>query len=419
MINSEGKVMNSEGEVTKIFITPIGDPKGYREVEYIWESDNSKKYKGKTSIPLFIEQIEPDKTIIITPDTIDIEIVNNEIVNNIENTNIITVPLKGSFKIRNDNRSFSFERKATDLSREILFSILNHIEIENFGKEIQFHFDSSLGLNFLVIAIYENLRYLMEALAFFYDVSISVYNTDPYKPGIEKLHVNKMSFSQIVPKVPKWWVTELKLIDSSGGENESSSPNLTEEEKDCINGIIGGFYYQLPLVIAHFASKLNIDEVERKLEECKSIKRENIKRIENGNQTIIKDKFFYTSAFLTTSLALLLAEIVKRKIPDGENYRTGFRKKTLKEIVKSNIFLFSENELDKLSRQGVPSRRNRKFKKRNFLRNFLAHGGFEYNIIDTDLIRRSKKYKYKSSIEDENSEDIILNTINLCRKDRK
>ncbi len=199
----------------KILIAPWGDPRGWKEVEYIYRNSS---IKSSTSLKILMCKIKPDRTLVIGLDTVvdnllksfnpkiynDIEkLARNYYMNYIrkwslclEEEDIIVAFGKGEFS------NSKFEGNALDFYNKVIYELSTRIleVIDRETNEIEIYLDISHGINFMPVLTYRIVRQIAQILAYFSTVRFVVLNSDPYIGGVESLTINEISNIKIRPQ---------------------------------------------------------------------------------------------------------------------------------------------------------------------------------------------------------------------------
>jgi CRISPR-associated protein Csx1 len=320
-----------------------------------------------------LNAIEPDRTIVFVADTIGVDDgieeyqgilkkAKGEIENLfgkevLERLKIELVPSKGSFSTdQNSPYRYKFERSIRDYSVVSLLKIVKELlELiaEREGERrvpIELHLDMSRGINFMSPILLKNLELVGKALSYFTEVTLFSYNSDPFvskiPPEAQRLNVNLVEREKLVPAVPQSRI-------------ERTSLTFTGEERRYLNGILGGFYFALPLLIATSCSRIEVDKLLAKAFEDGDSYWERVefkieKRLEKIREKEVEKEYRiykfspFEEDFEKVILSLFLGKITKLAFPDLQKSGEGIKENILRKIASSYPFLFAERELQTL-----------------------------------------------------------------------
>jgi len=426
----------------KILIAPWGEPTGWQETTYVF---NDKKLKSKSSLKLLKQEINPDYTIVLASDTLAVEGQNyNEVKesalkkiekflkeNDIENINIFILPGVGKFQDKITKKAIYFKEKPTNYYYSLIFQ-LNSFFIKNLNlKEantIEVYLDITHGINYMTVMTYRALQEILSILSMFLQVSLTVYNTDPAMPFslASEIEINKIENSKIF-SIPIRNIAKKKDLVSFNEKYREDIFSLRNQEINLeeINAFIGSVFNGLPLAVYTFFP--NIDSLKNIVEKSYELL-EKATSVKNDDLLEVERELNLNENFKIFTMVLLLSFLMKEKLFISE------RKKEISfedlEFLKDNLFRFDnrvknflDNEIgynlkEKISSFKENSKLSDEWKQLSDLlgqkqgipheRNFLAHGGFEYNAV---LVKEKNKkilFKYK---------DEFLETIrDYCQK---
>ena len=178
----------------KLLIAPWGNPEAWDKVTYIYNDYRKESY---TSLHILQHVLKPDYTIIIALDTLAKDGNNyEEILNDAENIiwsyarifciinpKIIIAPGVGEFIDRCLNKRKSFKGSMKDYYAYIIYKlteIFSEILMKKDINRIEVHLDLTHGINYMPTLTYRAIRELLGIISIVKDVTLKVYNSDPY-----------------------------------------------------------------------------------------------------------------------------------------------------------------------------------------------------------------------------------------------
>ncbi|MFA4661591.1 CRISPR-associated CARF protein Csx1 [Pyrococcus kukulkanii] len=171
----------------RLLISPWGNFRNWSEVEYHFDG---KRMKSKSPLPLLHDAVEPDKTIVILPDTLasDLERAEKEVEEEAREflkelgveAEVVVIPGTGKFP------NGEFLGHPTDACYYLTYRLSREIPV----KDLEVHLDITHGLNYLTFFTQRALEDLLGILAIGKDVKMTVYNTDPFVKGVNNLGIN-------------------------------------------------------------------------------------------------------------------------------------------------------------------------------------------------------------------------------------
>jgi len=389
----------------KLLFAPWGNPTGWRELFYEFEGE---KVKSSTSLRILQETIEPDKTIIVGLDTLAEEGSNYKEVKEsaekkikeyvskfgLKNYDILIVPGIGAFP------SGIFHGDALDYYYNIIAKVsLNLLEYSD--NTLDIHLDLTHSINYQTILTYRAIKEVLELFSIFKEIKFKAYNADPSLPvATDKLFMNIIEGTQSAPKPFDRRIGQRRTIEPID-LNPEERRKLFEKDLMCIREIrtseilafIGALYNGLPLALFRFYPDVN---------NLKEIISKTIEVYENHMDVWYKEKLNvrrnvkFTEDFKMYVFAYLIATLLEA------SHLISCQKKevTLPEIekLKSSLFKFDERFKVRIEDDIHVLRKNLKNKDINKWqiyneileaslgepdkRNFLAHSGFERNIVE-------------------------------------
>jgi len=426
----------------KILIAPWGDPAGWQETTYALDD---KKLKSKSSLKLLKQITNPDYSIILASDTLALEGQNyNEVKrsalekvekflkeNNIEDINVLILPGVGKFQDRITKKEVFFKGNPTNYYYSLLFQLSNFF-IKNLNlKEynaIKVYLDITHGVNYMTVMTYRALQEILSILSMFLKVRLTVYNTDPAMPFSlsNEVKINKIENSKIFPIPIRNKAKKKDLVSFNEKYKEdifslrNSEINLEE-----INAFIGSIFNGLPLAVYTFFPNIDLlkNMVEKSyelLEKATSVKNDVLLEVER--ELDLNEDFKIFTMVLLVSFLMKKKELIKERKKEISFEELKFLKDNLFKF-DNRLKNFLDNEIGyNLEKKISPFRENSKLssewkqlsdllgQKQETInaRNFLAHGGFEYNAVLVKEENEKILFKYK---------DEFLKTIkDFCQK---
>lgn len=416
------------GKDLNILIASWGDPSGWQETTYIMDN---QKLSSKSSLRLLKQVIDPDFTIVLASDTLAVEGQDyNEVKksaltkvqrfleeNSINDIDIFILPGVGRFKDRNTRKEVDFKGDPTNYYYSLFFQLSNFIfnkDLKEFNS-IKVHLDITHGINYMTVMTYRALREILSTLSMFLDVNLTVYNTDPAMPFSlsKEVKINKIENSKIFPVPIRNKANKIDLISFNNKYKEKIFALRNAKIKlEDINAFIGSIFNGLPLAVYTFFPDIYslrnfIEKSYAQFEEKTLIKNNGVLEVER--ELNLNENFkIYTAV-------LLISTFMKEKnLLDKRKEEVSFEEI---KILKDNFFTFDtrlknflDNEIDYNLKRDISSLKENSrlsIKWEQFFslrgsnsgnpnkRNFLAHGGFEYNAV---LVKKENEkifFKYK------------------------
>lgn len=415
----------------EVLIAPWGNPSGWKKVIY---ELNGQEVRSNTSLKILQENINPDKTIIIGLDTLAEKGRNyQEVKTNSEekikeyadkfglvNYEVLIAPGIGTFP------NGTFQGNALDYYYYIIAKISCKL-LENHENTPNIHLDLTHGINYSTILTYRAIKEITELFSIFKEVKFKVYNSDPSLPTIaNKLSINIIEDSLPVPTPPTEKIAQgrpLEPINLSDEEREklfrSELKSVREINNSEISAFIGALYNGLPLALFRFYPKRDrlketifavLKSYEKYVEVKNQCKLEVVKRVK-----MEKDFKVYVFAYVIATLLEDLTLISSQK-----------KEVTLNEIKNVGEMLFKFDERFKIRidndiytlKKDLKEKEIKNWKIYNEIlgrrvgepdeRNFLAHSGFERNIVEVKKEGCKIKLRYQ--------EDKISTIADFCQR---
>ncbi|EHP84225.1 CRISPR-associated protein, MJ1666 family [Methanotorris formicicus Mc-S-70] len=290
----------------------------------------------------------------------------------------------------------SFNGRLLDYYSYVLYKLSQIIPKDN----IEIHMDITHGLNYMPALTYKAIKELLGILAITNKAKFYVYNSDPYsKGGKKELYIHTVENREILPSSSTDAIDDKKLIDDSNLEgkergeirkklNTNKTIKELKNKKQNINAFLSSFVYALPLIYSTFY--VEDWEIKDIIDEILSIYLSNID-VGLENKTI-KRKIGLDVGFDALVKAYFTAkvckvdEFIKDELSLGEITKMG-------KILFRNNNRFLKSEIDNsicrilinndTGGQWILLREFRKDLSDEFnIRNFLAHAGFEKNLVE-------------------------------------
>lgn len=432
----------------KILFEVWGNYKNWQKVSYRY---NQTELESKTTLPLLLNETCPQRCFIIVSDTLIENIIDNnsnilsyeeyikkiekdvknfiETVevceNDIEKCEILVLPGVGTFNKTNFiGNPLNFH---SALYYKLVNIIINIITENKSDNQFEIYLDITHGINYMTMMTYRVIKEISQILAFFYKMKLVVLNSDP-KIGSEnvKLVINKIEDSNIIPRLDFYSFNDTyilrpskNLLDEEKKKFGQDCPKINKEVFDKIFSFVGSFLDALPLYTYSFYFNDELKFLDEAYEFFyKSIKIEN-----QYNKMIINHCANFTGIFISIMQYKFLKLLLK------ENYVIENKDEvSLNELISlQNIFDFSRTLKQRLAKeikkiQDIKNKLNSDYKDygsyvlenykddNNFdERNFFAHCGFGYNILQLKKENDEIILKVKDCFVDEIKNHIIGN----------
>jgi len=245
----------------KLLIEIWGNYHAWKEVTYTY---NDSTITSTTTIPLLLQTIKPDKSLIIVADTLlEYEIANNTlatelnnttnwyrdaikavehstkqfIINALDNTktkastdtiSVLVTPAVGTFNktkfIGNPNNFFSY-------LYYIMAKAAVTIAHNSNDKELEIYVDITHGMNYMTMITYRTIKDICSILAYFFDITFVVLNSDPFV-GSDNIHLNINQIEKVKIK-PQFNFFRYPQFDT--GQYLRVSQKIDNDKKALIN----------------------------------------------------------------------------------------------------------------------------------------------------------------------------------------
>lgn len=389
----------------KLLIATWGNPKGWEELVYEFEGKEVKSY---TSLKILHEVIAPNKTIIIGLDTLAEEGSNYEEVKKnaeerineyaskfgLKNYEILIAPGIGSFP------HGTFCGSALDYYYYILAKISTNL-LNYSDNVLEIHLDLTHGINYSTILTYKAIKEILELFSIFEEIKFKAYNADPSLPfATNKLFMNIIEDISPTPKPFDGKIKQKRLLDPID-LNPEERKKLFEKDLRCIkeldaseiSAFLGALYNGLPLALFRFyPDKNNLKKTIFKTLEVyeKYIKIEHTTKLNVKRKVRFGEDFkAYIFTYLTTNLLEKLGlvssqerevELLKVKYITSNLFKFD---KRLKIKIENDIYTLEKDIKDKnVSNWEIYNNILGKPIGEPDKRNFLAHSGFERNLVE-------------------------------------
>ena len=436
----------------KVVVAPWGNPTKWSDVAYVYKEQTER---SKSSLLLIKKAENPDKMIIVCADTLGDDCVN-----------FINNPSYNDIKNRAENIIFNFCQKelsnftpekiivsygfgeffhtkfignAVDFYyhtfKELALIFANSLPEKN--EKIEVIFDATHGINYTIILTYRALRETLEILAYAYDVTLKVLNSDPYigrGANVDKLNINIIEESKILPKISVYKSDKnpvepcFLLADERKGEiginiKKEFNSEITFNKNEILI-FLGSFLYALPVFVLSYM--INSSKLKKQIEKISEGFEKNIE-LNSSDKLVITRNWEFRENFANLVRAYLVSSILEKfgfnKLDDIplskiEELKEKFYKKFPIESNRIDVEIGSEEERkgikgvkEKLTNEYRPYFEIAEKEDRNLdKRVFFAHAGFPYNVIE---LKRENDEIY-IRIYDKNrkdAENYILNSL--------
>lgn len=401
-----------------ILIAPWGDPTNWESVRY---SIKDVEEEARTSLMPLKKILKPEKILIIALDSLadggkdykEIKKSAEEKVRKraesfgLDNFDVIIAPSKGSF-----STGMTFDGEMMDFYYYILAELALYL-MDHSSDEIAL--DVTHGINFETVLTYRALRDILSIVSFFKEVTLKVYNSDPYVKGITtELWINEIENMKVSARLPDVKLQGKLLLKERGLSSEECRKLGKEQEINYgeISAFIGSFYNALPLALCTFAQ--DPKELRRFIEKVLIMYEGYVEVEENTvhrKTRFCRDLYPYVSACVLAFYGNInrreevpLSEIEKIteifKGDDRFKVRIGNEIEEIKKICESSIItewtLYNRIYSEK---KAILTPVSNKIGKRNF----LAHSGFERNSVE---IKKDEEILLRYSRDPEALKDV-------------
>lgn len=403
-----------------------GNYQNWKEVIYSYKEE---KLTSKTTLPLLLKKENIDKYFIIVSDTL-IENLSDNSVNELTYKNMIKEMVKSLNNFIKESKVDSqadiivspgigtFEKTQFIGSPQNFYANLYHILVRkvlqilnsvNKDGEIEIILDITHGINYMTLMAYRAIKDICEILAYFYSVKLRVLNSDP-KIGSEnvELFINEIEKINVCPRFNFYFYNKSRLI------KPSPIKSISDEEKREINEKLNRNEWQkrdeIFLKASNFAGSFlngliifliryfqDPDEINKLLERAYELNIENICLTKSYSKLVITQKTELLNTFISLNQIFFLSTLIVKNYNFYNQEEITFSTlKKLKGLFKTNRTIFQrvekelgkiENNIDKISNTFIDygsfasDDYDPNIKSGFDERNFFAHCGFGYNII--------------------------------------
>lgn len=410
----------------KVLISPIGDPTGYSQVTYKLSSYEPKVSRMASAV--IAENIRPDKIIFVVGDTLAsaYKIVDKEYENIIQNIRkeveiflmgeldsdsnnkyeITVAPAVGTF----DNNSFTGEM--LDYYHHILHHLASLLICDN--TDIDMHIDITHGINYMSILCYRAVLDLLYWLALFYKVDLTVYNSDPVRKNdnptnikniniIEKKRIIGRPLEELLSNNAR--TIYLNKDDISRKKQIDERLSLLKKMKQDINAFVGSIYNGLPLALYTFYNEPS--DIKNVIDITLDIFNQNIVVDVRNGLNVLRTASF-TNDFKICIYAYITSRLLKERYDIKRIGNDGIDMSRIEKI--KEFFNYDERLETRIDKDIHDIKKNERNRIDDWTllrkvvckpigepddRNFLAHSGFEENIIEI-INRGGIKLRYNN-----------------------
>ncbi|QDA31336.1 TIGR01897 family CRISPR-associated protein [Thermococcus indicus] len=386
----------------KLLVVSWGDFERWTEIKYCFGEEESV---GPSTLPILQKVIKPDWTVILLSDTLgrdfsSLEALREDVRGRVmdfldrigagREVDVIIVPGIGQFS------HGTFRGNAMDAYHYLLHKLAEIIPPRG---DLEVHFDSTHGLNYITLLAYRALEELLGIAAIVNEVKFTAYNSDPYVPKItHELTINvieerKLTPSPLTEPLPEKSGEYLGNYSLPGREYGEVMKGLKRMEnvrksRGRLNAWISSVINGLPLVFASAFPEVDrlagaIEELEAAYTEAIALSPGRVERrlsLGKGFGVLVK-LHFQAKALETAGLPkdeLSLEELLE---VSERIFRGSVRASTKKELNKlSEALKFNSPSWIRLVElfEMAGKNPNRQVDDRNF----LAHAGLEANLIE-------------------------------------
>jgi len=249
----------------RILVVSWGDFERWKEIKYRFGNETSV---GPSTLPILQKVLRPDWTVVIIPDTLgrnfeSVEALRDDVRNRAldflekigagREVDVVIVPGIGEFS------NGTFRGNAMDAYHYLLHRLS---EILPPRQNLDVHFDSTHGLNYITLLAYRALKELLGISAITNEVTFTAYNSDPVPKAGKELTINVIERATIRPspldsKLPSSkgeYLGNYSLPGPEYGRVLGSLEELRElvVETPRLNAWIASVLYGFPLVFASY-----------------------------------------------------------------------------------------------------------------------------------------------------------------------
>ncbi|HCO38477.1 MAG TPA: TIGR01897 family CRISPR-associated protein [Aquificaceae bacterium] len=427
-------------DTTKILVAIWGNFSAWKDANYRYKN---KIYTSSTTLPLLLDTIKPNYTYIILADTLmdkydniftyqeGLARIKNEagafIKEKIrsyptklkeDNINILILPAVGTFSrsrfVGNPNNFYALVY--FELARNILRNLGSKLAFisENNKPCLELYLDITHGLNFMTMMTYRAVKDILQIIAYFCKVRLIVLNSDPLVgSGNIDLNINEIEKINVIPAFNfyKYQQHGAKFINvntyANLNENRKREIGTELSKNDSIINLkqkmsniyafCGAFLHGLPIYIYYFYEEITKEDIKPLINLFYSYIKLNYKETSDTQEINIIQETNFTEEFLSLLQAYILSSLLKNIYSVEKKEEL-----SLEDIEKvKGVFKYSrvisqrlERELSRL--KDLKEKEDFDFKDYGLIaigegkyqgnssfdeRNFFAHCGFGYNVI--------------------------------------
>ena len=394
----------------KLLVVSWGDFERWKETKYRFGEESSV---GPSTLPILQKAIKPDWTVIVLSDTLgkdfsSLEALREDIRGRVmdflerigagREVDVLIVPGIGQFA------HGTFKGNAMDAYYYLLHELSQVIPPKG---DLEVHFDSTHGLNYITLLAYRALKELLGIAAITNKVSFTAYNSDPFVPKITKeLTINVIEAGGIkpaplhepLPPSPGNYMGNFSLKGKDYGDVLKSLRGLHEvrKQRGRLNAWISSVINGLPLVFTSaFPDMETVSGAVWELIEAYT------------NAVDVAPGHVERRLSLGTGLGALVklsfqARVLEMEGLPNEEPPIGELLEISERIFRGRVLASTKTELDRLAKSVRPDT-NGWIRYSDLLRlmgkspnpqvddrNFLAHAGLEANI--TEVKREGELY---------------------------
>jgi len=395
----------------RILVVSWGDFERWKEIRYRFGDETSV---GPSTLPILQKVLRPDWTVIILPDTLgrdfgSVEALREDVRNRVmdflerigagREVDIVIVPGIGEFA------HGTFRGSAMDAYHYLLHRLSEIIPPQ---RDLDVHFDSTHGLNYITLLAYRALKELLGISAITNEVTFTVYNSDPLVPKVSReLTINTIEKTRVSPgplNRPCPGASELlRPAEIEGSrlatmERNYGIPEGVHKIKPWLDAWIGSVFFGLPLV---FLEEFNdVNSLEELIEKTVALWSSGI---EVAPRKVTR-RIGFNGGFSTIVKAAFQMKVLDRfrkvapfTLEDLYDVSSGIFRGSTRARINTEIGKIEDEAIAYMERgettDWIPLREFLNYSRANVQikpRNFLAHAGFEANVTEVKIDRVSK-----------------------------
>nr|6O6X_A Chain A, Csm6 [Thermococcus onnurineus]6O6X_B Chain B, Csm6 [Thermococcus onnurineus] len=392
----------------KLLVVSWGDFERAKETKYRFGGETSV---GPSTLPILQKVIKPDWTVIVLSDTIgkdfsSVETLREDVRNRVmdfldrigagREVDVIIAPGIGEFT------HGSFRGSAMDAYYYVLHALSEIIPTKG---DLEVHFDSTHGLNYVTLLTYRALKDLLGIAAVMNTVTFYAYNSDPFVPKITKeLNINTIETTMVKPTplseplpgfdeyLCPYSMERAEFVRLKGSLN--TLKNLRKEKKK-LEAWIGSLLFGLPLLFLEEFP--DIGRLESYIEELAETWGGAI--AVNAEEKAVTRRLAFGSGFGTLVKLLFQARITRGLLVE-EPYSIEKLYSVSDRLFRGSTLQRVRVALGKIEDKAIKYARKGAFPRdiplRDFLgfdaanrevspRNVLAHAGLEANVVEVSM----------------------------------